>query len=120
MDYRQIARFLAAGRAVVGLASLVAPTMALRSVGAASDTGARLITRAFGGRELMLALGALRSLDHDEHSQAWVRAGAGADVIDAAAVVLGARGLGVTRSVAGATVATAAAVAGLRAADRLD
>jgi len=120
MDYRQISRFVAAGRAAVGVTSLVAPGLALRSLGTSADAGSRLITRAFAGRELVLAAGVLRSLDHDQHSQAWVRAGAGADVADAVAAVLAIRGLGASRALVGATIAASAAVVGLRAADRLD
>ncbi|MGI9601993.1 MAG: hypothetical protein ACR2QE_08915 [Acidimicrobiales bacterium] len=120
MDYRQLSRFLAAGRASIGVVALVAPGAGLRAIGVEASGGAKLITRAFAGRELALGLGTLRSLDHQRHSDDWVRAGAAADVVDATAVVLASRSLGLLRTIVGATIAAGAAVVGLRAADRLD
>jgi len=120
MDYRQLSRFVAAGRALVGVAALVAPGVGLRGLGSDLSGGAKLITRAFGGRELALALGALRSLDHDQQSREWIRAGATADIVDAAAAALALRSIGTVRAVGATVIASGAAVIGLRAADRLD
>ncbi len=120
MDYRQLSRFLAAGRIVVGLAALVVPAAGLRSLGADATGGAKLITRAFGGRELVLAAGTLRALDNDATGDHWVRAGAAADVVDAVATIMAIRALGWPRAIGLASVAGAAAATGFRAADRLE
>ena len=100
--------------------ALLAPGPTGRSIGLATSGPGRLILRAFGARELALAYGVLKSLDNDRDATTWVRASAGADAVDATAVLLAARSLGPWRTVAGVVVAAAATAVGLRAADRLD
>jgi hypothetical protein len=122
VDYRQLARAVAAGRLAVGVAMLAAPrTMARNWAGpGAADRSVSLLTRALGAREIALGAGVIVALDRGEPARRWVLAGVASDVVDASAALLGLRALGARRALPTVVVATAAAVAGSLAADRVD
>lgn len=82
-----MARFIGASRTLLGLVALTVPELPARPwVGraAAATSGARVLARALGARDLVLGLGAVGS-----GSRGWAAAGAAADAMDAA-VTLGA------------------------------
>lgn len=114
MDQRAVARMVAMARIGIGVVLLAAPTTVGRPwVGEPARTpGARLVLRTLGGRDLVLGLGALRALgEGDGSAEGWVRAGAAADAGDAAAGLIGLRGLpSPARWGVIASAATAAAV----------
>jgi hypothetical protein len=114
---------LAVGRIGVGVGLLAAPNQVARSWGGTvtAEPGAKLFLRALGGRDLLLGLGALRSLSEgDRAAEAWVRASALADVTDAAATTIALRHLPSPGKWLTIALATAAAAAGLNAAGQLD
>lgn len=82
MDDRLIARLVAAGRVLFGIACLVAPRPILRQVG--RDAAPQVVwwIRAFGIRDTVLGAGALVALNRDEPDSTWVAAGAAADTAD--------------------------------------
>ena len=80
---------IAAGRLGIGLVAVVRPELAARSwLGRAADgdTAARVLGRALGGRDVALALGALRADDPVELRR-WVGLGGLADAVDAVATI---------------------------------
>jgi hypothetical protein len=121
MDQRQVVRVLAAARVGVGVTAFMAPRLAGSFLfGPHADTPAlRLVTRAFGARDVILGMGTLRALDQDADAAGWARASAACDGADAVATLLAARGLPAGRTLLGGASAVAAAAAGLRAAARL-
>jgi hypothetical protein len=122
MDQRAVARFLAVGRIAIGAGLLVAPSTVAKGWGgpAASEPGSKLFLRALGGRDLLLGLGALRSLgEGDGSAEGWVRASALADVTDAAATAIALRHLPSPGKWLTIALAGGAAAAGLSAASDL-
>jgi hypothetical protein len=88
---RHLARLVAWGRVGIGAGALVAPALLARPwIGADADTtGARLLARTMGGRDLALGIGALRALDgSDQEARPWVALGGAADAVDALATVV--------------------------------
>lgn len=123
MDHRAIARLLAIGRIGIGFGLLVAPTAVAKEWGGpvAAEPGAKLFLRALGGRDLLLGVGALRSLSEgDGAAEGWVRASALADATDAAAATIAFRHLPGPGRWITVALATTAAAAGLNAAPKLD
>jgi hypothetical protein len=85
-------RTLAAGRVVVGAAMLLRPEQAVRGwigPGAAARGGTKVVTQAFGGRDLVLGAGALAALGRGGDARDWVLAGALCDVVDLVATLKG-------------------------------
>jgi len=122
MDYRQLMRFLAAGRVVIGVAMVLLPSRVAR-VWAGPDAGAGAvtqITRALGVRDLVLGAGTLRALESGEPARTWVSAGAVSDAVDAAAAGLAGRHTGGRRATFTVVVASGAAALGAVAAGRVD
>lgn len=122
MDYRQLVRGLNTGRVVVGAAALVAPGFAGRRwVGdAARLPEVKVITRAFGVRDLALGLGTLQALDADAPAEPWVTLGVLSDAVDLAATLLAIRTLGLKRALPVMVVAAGAAAAGYAARPQVD
>lgn len=123
MDQRAVARLLAVGRIGIGLGLLLTPAVAARGWGGqvTAEPGAKLFLRALGGRDLLLGLGALRTLgEGDGSAEAWVRASALADATDAAATLVAVRHLPSPGRWVTIAVASTAAVLGLNAAGQLD
>ena len=88
MDDLLIARLVAAGRVLFGLACIVAPRQILRAAGKDASAPVLWWIRAFGVRDAVLGGGALVALNDDEPDSTWVMAGAIADTADA--VIVGA------------------------------
>jgi hypothetical protein len=122
VDHRQIVRILSVVRIVIGAALVVAPGAAGRRwIGdAATDPRVKVAVRGLGARDLALGLGALRALERGEPARGWVQLAAIGDTTDAVSGVLGARRLGLLRSVATVVTAGAAAALGYSAAERVD
>src|SRR5918997_4774358 len=95
MEPRDLAIAQARGRIAVGLAFLVAPSLAGRFwVGDdARPDGARVLGRAFGARDLALGLGVVIALDRGALVRGWLEACALADASDFTAGLLGAEAL---------------------------
>ena len=86
---RAIARFTAIGRVAIGAAILAAPGRFMRSwIGDdASSTGAAVLSRAVGTRDLAIGAGTLASLGAPEDLERWLRAALAADATDLAVTV---------------------------------
>jgi hypothetical protein len=95
MEPRDLAIAQARGRIAVGLAFLLAPSLAGRLWvgGDAQRPGARVLGRAFGARDLALGLGVVIALDRGAPVRGWLEASALADASDFAAGLLGADAL---------------------------
>jgi hypothetical protein len=95
VEPRDLAIAQARGRMAVGLAFLVAPSLAGRLwVGdGARASGARVLGRAFGARDLALGLGVVIALDRGAPVRGWLEASALADAGDFTAGVLDANAL---------------------------
>ena len=93
---RTLARLIAAGRVTIGAVAVAAPTLMSRPwIGdAATGTGARVLARTMGGRDLALGIGALRALRvSDQEARPWLALGGTADAIDALATAVAFRSL---------------------------
>jgi hypothetical protein len=88
---RSLARVIASGRVAIGAVAIAAPTLMARPwIGEASaGTGARLLARTMGGRDLVLGIGALRALGvSDQEARPWLALGGTADAVDALATLI--------------------------------
>jgi hypothetical protein len=92
---RRVAVALAATRALIGLAFLLAPRVFGRMwIGETAERpAAQMALRGLGARDLALAVGALDSLGRGEAARAWLAAGAAADAADTVAVLAARRHL---------------------------
>ena len=90
MDAKQTARINGVGRAVIGAALTVAPTLAARGwIGDdAGSPGGKVLGRALGIRDLVLGAGLVQALEAGEPTRGWIAAAAAADAVDAAATLL--------------------------------
>ena len=91
MDEREMARYLGTARVAVGAAMFLAPKWSGRVwVGRQADTtGARTVTRGFGGRDAALGLGLLMALEEGKGAGRWLALSAMADAGDVAATLAG-------------------------------
>ncbi len=119
---RRLARLLAMGRMGLGIVAMAAPQLPLRPwVGdRRGDSGALLLARALGARDLALGLGALLALRHDGAVRGWVEAGGMADAGDAVVTVVAFRSLPARGRWAVLGAATSGAVAARLAAPGVD
>ncbi len=76
-----------AGRALVGVALLAAPARVARSWVGGDDTPHVVLTRALGGRDLVLGAGLALAAAHEGDAGTWLRGGIVADTIDGVATV---------------------------------
>jgi hypothetical protein len=122
MEARDLAVGLAGGRMAIGVLSLLAPGLVGRAMmGPDGDPGGtRLFLRVLGARDLALGIGVLVALDRDTPVQAWLRASAVVDGLDAAGSLLARRHLRPTVFPAAAAGATAGALLSGWLAGRLD
>jgi hypothetical protein len=90
VNARAIATSLAAGRAAIGAACLAAPQPTVRGwIGAdASRTGAQLLARALGAREVVLGLGAIAAMQRGRGARAWLAGAALCDATDLTVTLL--------------------------------
>jgi hypothetical protein len=110
---RQTATWYSIGRAALGGAFLVAPSLARIWIGEeARRPRMRPVIRSFGARDLVLGVGSYLALNDPESKgddvRRWLQLSAACDAADVAATVLGARRL----PKAGAALAFAAAAGG--------
>jgi len=118
---REQVRVLGIARAVIGGAMVLAPATSMRFwIGEERKAfGARLITRAFGMREIAIGVGTVLAVDHDAPVRGWLEAGVLIDSSDALTTLVSYRKLprvGRTLVLAGAA---SAAVMGARLARQL-
>jgi len=118
---REQVRFLGIARAVIGGAMVLAPATSMRFwIGdERKEFGTRLITRAFGMREIAIGVGTVLAVDHDAPVRGWLEVGVLIDTSDALTTLLAYRKLPrVGRTLVAAGAATAA-VMGARLARQL-
>lgn len=84
MDDRLIARLVAAGRVLFGIACIAAPRQILRQWGKDASPAVLWWIRAFGVRDTVLGAGTLVSLNQEHPDPTWVKMGALADTGDVA------------------------------------
>ena len=122
MDERQIARFLAYGRIVIGTALVIAPGRAGdRWFGpSAYDPTVKVAIRALGVRDAALGIGAAQALADGTPVGPWVRAGMLSDVVDCVSTVIALKAIGPRRAIPAAIIAGSAAVIGARIATNID
>jgi hypothetical protein len=120
MDDRSLARSIAFGRVLFGLAMLLAPRRLLLR-GPDTDAPGMLVwmARSFGIRDVVLGAGALVELSDPEPDGRWVTAGAVADSADAVAAVVWRDELGPAGTATTLSIAVPAAAAGWKAASGL-
>lgn len=112
---RQAATALAGVRAGIGVAGIVAPKLVLRPwVGGelGGQSGAKLLGRSLGARDLALGLGAILAERHDVAVRGWIEAGALADGGDLAATLAAFKALPKVSRWAVLALITGAVVAG--------
>ena len=119
MDSLKLARSIAVGRILFGLLMLFIPNTVLARASELRPGPLVWMSRAFGIRDLVLGLGALRSLSEPEPDPSWVTMGALADTCDAVAAVVWRDELGVSGTAATLSLAVPAAVGGWSAASGL-
>jgi len=119
MDDLKLARSIAAGRVLFGALMLFIPNTVLAR--ASEDRPGPLVwlARAFGIRDVVLGLGALKSLSEPEPDPSWVRMGAVADTSDAIAALVWHKELGAAGTVSTLALAVPAAAGGWKAASSL-
>jgi hypothetical protein len=112
MEARDLAVGLAGGRIAIGVVSVLAPGVVGRAMmGADGDSsGARLLLRVVGARDLALGIGVLAALDRDAPVRGWLRVSAVVDGLDAGGSLLARRHLRPTVFPAAAGAATAGAL----------
>jgi hypothetical protein len=105
---------IAAGRAAIGVTAIADPTRMLAPwIGPEATRGpARLLGRALGARDLVLAAGALRSSGDPDALRPWLAAGVLADAVDFTATAVADdipwRGRAFVMAIAGGAVAAGA------------
>ena len=89
---QDVARLLAAGRTLFGVACLVAPQLAEGWIGkGARNPGARVIIRAFGARDAALGIGTTASIHDAKQLRRWLIVSSGCDAVDFVATLAGPR-----------------------------
>ncbi|HET6547151.1 MAG TPA: hypothetical protein VFG79_01755 [Solirubrobacter sp.] len=119
MDARAIATQLAVGRLALGVALAVAPDRAARGWIGPTDTGARVVARGLGMRDVALGLGALTALRSGGPAREWLLAGALGDAGDLAGTLIAGRELPWLGRVGVGALAASAAGLGVWAAREL-
>lgn len=90
MEDREIVRWLAVTRLVVGGALLVAPSTVLRTVlgaDAAKSPAAKWLGRTLGGRDMLLGGGTFTAYREEKQVGRWCRYGMVADFLDGVSVL---------------------------------
>jgi hypothetical protein len=95
MNERDVAKYLAGGRAAIGILLLLFPRWASRAVWGEAGTSpaAAFFCRLAGARDVILGAGALAAADADGGIRPWMTYGAAADAADAVATLLAYRHL---------------------------
>ena len=119
MDFHYAARLIAVGRIGIGAVLLALPGLIARRLGAPMTKRMLLLTRVMAIRDLVIGLGTFKALSDGSPAAPWIRAGAAADAVDAAAVLMAADEFGPAATVAGVAIASTTAALGFRAAAEL-
>jgi hypothetical protein len=119
MDDLKLARSIAAGRILFGALMLFIPNTVLARASAERPGPLVWLARAFGIRDIVLGLGALKSLSEPEPDPSWVKMGAVADSCDAVAAVVWRDELGTAGTLSTLALAVPAAAGGWKAASGL-
>ena len=121
VDEYQLARLLAAGRLAIGTALIAVPGLAARQWLGTERAGGdvKMLARAAGAREIVLAVGALRALTDGADARPWVAGAAAADAVDAVAAVLAMGRRSPVRAALSAAIAGTAAATGASIARQL-
>ena len=108
-------------RIAIGAIAFAAPGLATRPLlrDSASTPASKLLTRAFGVRDIALGLGTIRALQENRDPKSWVQMGALCDAGDALATAAGLRRLPLLPSIAALASASTAAISGWRASAHL-
>ncbi len=87
MDARLIARTNALGRALIGVVAIADPKRMLEPwIGSEADRAStKVLGRALGARDLVIAAGTFRSIENADELRPWLAAGTLADCVDFAA-----------------------------------
>ena len=112
---RLAATGLAGVRAGIGVVALAAPKLVMRpwvGAGLGEESGARLLGRSLGARDLALGLGAILAERHDAAVRGWIEAGGLADAGDLAATCVSFKALPKTTRWAVLALIAGAVVAG--------
>lgn len=116
MDPVRLARSIALGRILFGALMLFVPNTVLARASAERPGPLVWLARAFGIRDVVLGIGALRSLAEAEPDPSWVRMGAVADTSDAIAAIVWRDELGAAGTVSTLALAVPASIGGWTAA----
>ncbi len=116
MDPVRLARSIALGRILFGALMLFVPNTVLARASAERPGPLVWLARAFGIRDVVLGVGALRSLAHPDPDPSWVRMGAVADTSDAVAAIVWRDELGASGTISTLALAVPASVGGWTAA----
>ena len=118
---REQAQILGLGRAQIGAALFLFPSMSARVwLGApAKGSVSRLTMRALGAREVVLGIGTLMALEGRGEPSAWIEAGALCDVADTYLVAT-TRGIPLHRRILSIAVTAGAAYFAIKIAEELD
>lgn len=119
MDPVRLARSIALGRILFGALMLFIPNTVLARASAERPGPLVWLARAFGIRDVVLGVGALRSLAEPEPDPSWVRMGAVADTSDAIAAIVWREELGAAGAISTLALAVPASVGGWTAASGL-
>jgi hypothetical protein len=119
MNDLALARSIAVGRVVFGALMLLIPDTVLSRAVPERPGPLVWLARAFGIRDVVLGVGALRSLSQPEPDGSWVRMGAIADTSDAIAAVVWRSELGPAGVASTLALAVPAAAGGWKAAAAL-
>lgn len=117
----RMAAAIAAGRIAIGAGLLAAPQLAAGGwIGEdAGRSGAQVLARGLGGRDLALGIGALSALRRRRSMRGWIEAGMLADLGDTAATLIAGRALPPSGRFGVLALAAGAAAAGAALAPRL-
>ena len=88
IEERELALWLARGRAVVGIAAMVAPALVAKVWVGSAGTEVKAMTRVMGVRDLALAVGAITNLKEQNQDAEWLGVGSVADAVDSAVSLL--------------------------------
>ncbi len=121
MNHDATGRQLGIGRIIIGAALTLAPRLTGRGwLGDhAKQPAAAVAIRSLGARDVAIGVGLLRALDTGADPRPWFLASAAADAADAVGTLLAWKHLPSRGRLLTATMATAATIVGLRAAQQI-
>lgn len=122
LDVRQTVRNLAIGRIAFGAAMILLPRfVGTRWVGPdGAASGAKVITRGLGARDLALGVLTLEAVDDDRPVDRLIELGVFCDAVDAVSTLVAGGSVPFARRIGTVLVAGGAAAVGLGVLDRLD